>query len=65
MNKPDVEKSALFLYLNTNKKGITLNLRTAKGIQIVKELVKWADVVVESFRPGVMGRAWARVSIPD
>jgi crotonobetainyl-CoA:carnitine CoA-transferase CaiB-like acyl-CoA transferase len=53
-DKPDVEKSALFLYLNTNKKGITLNLKTAKGIKIVKELVKWADVVVESFRPGVM-----------
>jgi len=40
------EKSGLFLYLNTNKLGVTLNVRNAKGAGIFKELVKWADVVV-------------------
>jgi len=42
------EKSGLFLYLNTNKLGVTLNVRNAKGAGIFRELVKWADVVVEN-----------------
>jgi len=53
---PHPEKSGLFLYLNTNKKGITLNLKTSLGKEILLELVKKSDVVVESFRPGVMER---------
>ena len=40
--------------LNTNKRGITLNLKTAKGRELFKELVKRADIVVENFAPGVM-----------
>ncbi len=51
---PHPEKSGLFLHLNTNKKGITLNLKSAKGKKILKELVKDADILVESFRPHVM-----------
>ncbi len=51
---PDPEKSGLFLYLNTNKKGITLNLKTKTGIEILKKLVKESDVLVENFRPGVL-----------
>ena len=42
--------------LNTNKRGITLNLKTAKGRDLFKELVKRADIVVENFAPGVMDR---------
>ena len=42
--------------LNVNKKGITLNLKTDKGREMFKELVKHADVVVENFAPGVMDR---------
>lgn len=51
---PDLEKSGLFLHLNTNKKGITLNLKTATGKKILKELAKKADILVESFSPRVM-----------
>ncbi|MCJ7521363.1 MAG: CoA transferase [Dehalococcoidia bacterium] len=51
---PNPEKSGLFLHLNTNKKGITLNLKTATGRNIIKELVKEVDILVESFRPCVM-----------
>ncbi|MBI2863857.1 MAG: CoA transferase [Chloroflexi bacterium] len=51
---PHLEKSTLFLYLNTNKKGVTLNLKSATGVRIFKDLVKQADVVVESFSPHVM-----------
>ena len=53
---PHPEKSGLFLYLNTNKRGITLNLRSEWGKKVVKELVKDVDILVESFRPGVMAR---------
>src|SRR5512139_3193047 len=51
---PHPEKSGLFLHLNTNKRGVTLNLKSETGKRIFKELVKDADVLVESFRPRVM-----------
>jgi CoA:oxalate CoA-transferase len=53
-DKPHPESSGLFLYLNTNKKSITLNLKGVTGVGILKELVKQADVVVENFSPRVM-----------
>ncbi|MFA5308172.1 MAG: CoA transferase [Dehalococcoidales bacterium] len=46
-NLPHPEKSGLFLFLNTNKKGITLNVESAAGKKIFKELLKWADVLIE------------------
>jgi crotonobetainyl-CoA:carnitine CoA-transferase CaiB-like acyl-CoA transferase len=51
---PHPEKSGLFLHLNTNKKGITLNLKTPTGKEIIKKLVKEVDILVESFSPHVM-----------
>ena len=53
-DKPHAESSGLFLYLNTNKKSITLNLKSLAGVGILKELVKQVDVVVENFSPRVM-----------
>ena len=44
----------MFLFLNTNKRGITLDLKSDEGIEALKQLVKDADILVESFRPGVM-----------
>lgn len=51
---PHPEKSGLFLTVNTNKKGVTLNLKTAAGRDILKELVKSADLLVENHPPGHM-----------
>ena len=51
---PDPEKSGLFLYLNTNKRGITLNLKTKTGVEILKQLISESDLLVENFRPRVM-----------
>lgn len=45
-----------FLAQNAGKASITLNLKHASGKQALKRLVKTADVLVENFRPGVMGR---------
>ena len=51
---PDPELSGLFLYLNTNKKGITLDLKSAGGAEIFKKLVRETDILVENFSPRVM-----------
>lgn len=51
---PHPEKSGTFFFLNRNKRGITLNLRTSDGRAAFRRLVATADIVVENFRPGVM-----------
>ena len=51
---PDPEKSGLFLYLNFNKLGVTLNLESSKGQDIFKQLIKDADVLIEDNPPGRM-----------
>ncbi len=53
---PHPEKSGLFIYLNSNKKGITLDLHTTTGMKIFKELMKGADILVENNPPQVMKR---------
>ena len=53
---PHAEKSGLFLYLNTSKRSVTLNLKTEAGKKLFKELAREADAVVENFSPGVMAR---------
>ena len=47
---------ASFLAQNGGKKSVTLNLKNAGGKEILRRLVASADVLVENFRPGVMGR---------
>jgi CoA:oxalate CoA-transferase len=50
------ELSGLYLYNNTNKKGITLNLESGRGREIMKKLLSEADVFIEDKRPGEMER---------
>jgi crotonobetainyl-CoA:carnitine CoA-transferase CaiB-like acyl-CoA transferase len=45
-----------FLAQNSNKKSVTLNLKTPEGKEVFRRLVKTADVLVENFRPDVMKR---------
>jgi crotonobetainyl-CoA:carnitine CoA-transferase CaiB-like acyl-CoA transferase len=52
----DSAKSALFLSLNRNKRSIRLNLKNERGRQALLRLVREHDVVLESFRPGVLDR---------
>ena len=47
---------ARHLTVNRNKKSVELNLKTAQGKQIFKQLATDADVIIESFRPGVQRR---------
>ncbi|MFC1945070.1 CaiB/BaiF CoA transferase family protein [Chloroflexota bacterium] len=51
---PHPEKSLNFLYFNTNKRSVTLDLEQADGQAIFKQLVKGADVVVEDFPVGYL-----------
>lgn len=53
---PDTEGSGLYLYLNTNKLGVTLDVTTATGRNIFLELVKDVDIVVEDNAPGWMAQ---------
>ncbi len=53
-DEPNLEGSGLFNYLNANKKGITLNLKTDTGAQLLKRLAQNADILVENFSPGLM-----------
>src|SRR5215210_1681652 len=52
----DSAKSALFLALNRNKRSIRLNLKHERGREVLLKLVRDYDVVLESFRPGVLDR---------
>ena len=52
----DSAKSALFLSLNRNKRSIRLDLKQEQGCEALLALVRDYDVVLESFRPGVLDR---------
>lgn len=53
-NTPHPDRSLLFWFYNTSKRGITLDLHAAAGQAVLKQLVEKADVVVESFAPGTL-----------
>ncbi|MBV9756764.1 MAG: CoA transferase, partial [Alphaproteobacteria bacterium] len=53
---PNDNDSHYFLQYNANKKSITVNLKSPRGLELVKELVRKADVFVENFAPGAIER---------
>jgi len=55
-DEPHLERSALFLHLNTNKRSIALDLNDPADRDVLLDLVATADAVVESFRPGHLER---------
>ena len=56
-DKPGAENSGLFMNANAGKLGICLDLNKAEGREVVADLVRWADVVTESYSPKAM-RSW-------
>ena len=53
-NIPHRDRSLLYWFYNTSKRGVTLDLRRPEGQEIFKRLAAKADVVVESFAPGTL-----------
>lgn len=54
--RPGVDNSALYGTCNAGKLGTTIDLSRDEGRAIIRDLVDWADVVIESFSPGLMRR---------
>jgi crotonobetainyl-CoA:carnitine CoA-transferase CaiB-like acyl-CoA transferase len=60
----DPEQSALFLYVNTSKRGITLDIETPEGLAAFKKLLCWADVFIDNHLVGSfdhLGLDWESV----
>lgn len=51
---PHPEKSLYWYAYNNNKRSITLNIETEDGRELLKRLLKKADILIETFRPGYM-----------
>ena len=63
-------EAAYFLGINRNKKSITLNLKDARGLEILKNLIQGADVLVENFKVGTLEkwgltRNWMEENAPQ
>ena len=56
-DEPHPEKSGLYFINNTNKRGITCDVRTDEGRRLFLRLLAWADVLIENYLPQQM-RAW-------
>ncbi len=54
--KPEPDRSAWFANYNVNRQGMAIDLTKPAGLKIARQLADWADVIVESYRPGVMNR---------
>ena len=50
------EDSAYFRMINRNKQGFRLDLKKPEGVEVFMRLAREADVIIESFRPGVMAK---------
>lgn len=48
--------SVYFTIFNNNKRGMTLNLKTERGKELLAKMVPWADIVLENYSKGVMAR---------
>jgi formyl-CoA transferase len=60
---PDAD-ALYFTQLNSNKRSLTLDTKTAEGKEILENLIKVSDVMVENFGPGAldrMGFSWSRI----
>ena len=53
------EYSAAHAVLNRNKRSVSLNLKSPRGVELLLKLAADADVLIESFRPGVLDRLGA------
>jgi benzylsuccinate CoA-transferase BbsF subunit len=55
-NIAGINRSGYFNHFSANMMSLSLNMKSPKGLSIARELVAWADVVMENFTPGVMDK---------
>lgn len=55
-NKPGIDRAAYFQRYNSDKYGISLDLSKPEGLELMKRLVSWADVFIESNVPGMIDK---------
>ena len=53
-NEPDMDKSGYFATHNAGKLSITINMKKPRSRPVIELLIRWADILIESFAPGVM-----------
>lgn len=53
-DKPGINRSGFFADFHSSKLGIGVDMNHADALEIIRPLIEWADVVAESFRPGIM-----------
>src|SRR5215216_3972368 len=63
-NVPDPERSGMYLYLNVNKRGITLDLGQPEDVRLFAALVAGGDVVIENLGAGELDRVTAAITLP-
>ncbi len=55
-NADGYDQSAPFNFVNNNKLSITLNIKTPKGVELLKSLIKEGDVLIHNLRPGALDK---------
>src|SRR5581483_10378140 len=50
-NQPGLERAGIFSFFNDGKRSVTLNLKLPRGLELARQLISKADVVVENFTP--------------
>jgi len=64
VGKPGKDRSGYFISLNRNKKSLVINLKIEEGREILRDLIRVSDVLIENFRPTTMkkmGFDWEEV----
>ncbi|MBN2059803.1 MAG: CoA transferase [Deltaproteobacteria bacterium] len=55
--KPGLNRSGAYALFNSNKYGVTLNMKSQEGLELAKKIISWSDMVIENFTPKVM-KSW-------
>jgi benzylsuccinate CoA-transferase BbsF subunit len=55
-DRPGINRSGFFADFNSSKLGLAVNMGHPRAAEVIAPLIEWADIVAESFRPGVMAR---------
>ena len=55
-SEPGIDRSQFVANFNSSKLGVAINFATPEGLELAREMIAWADVVVESFTPGTLAK---------